>query len=236
MESVEAFFSHSIVWGIITLLLAAAAFSGRLSMTAANVCVVAAWLTGIFGIYRVLAVFNWAYVPHLLFTLFLASIWGFALYAFSLWLVVLPSPLVNISPEAQRQKDEDIGPLTQLQEPIRIPPASTPQPQPQQVNNTEDELADFIELGTAIQKRFIETNDTNQIVSEKTEWQRKIEEYLEKNLGRSYAIQFRNAQGSAWMGMPAGRSVAGGTVWQEINGKKNMLVTFISELRNRSRQ
>lgn len=96
-------------------------------------------------------------------------------------------------------------------------------------------LAEFIDEATAIQNRFIATNDAKRQLDEGNEWATRVSKYLAENLDVSYASQFRNAHGSAWMGMPNGRSVEGGGYWQTIEGKKNCLNEFIGELR-RSKQ
>ena len=101
-------------------------------MTAANVCLVAAWLTGIFGIYRALVVLKWTLVLHSLSTLFLASIWGFVLYTFSLWLVVpsqLPPPPLSTT---SKQPIERTPTAAEIAEEVakKLPSASKPKSQP----------------------------------------------------------------------------------------------------------
>lgn len=49
---IDGFLGSPITWGVIGLILAAIAFSGRLSVYGANITLGAAWLVGCYGIYR----------------------------------------------------------------------------------------------------------------------------------------------------------------------------------------
>lgn len=96
-----------------------------------------------------------------------------------------------------------------------------------------DQLATFVQEGSDIQGRFLAKDDAAAELRDGDEWATRIYAYLKDRLGVSYGLQFKNATGSAWMGMPTGRSVEGGGYWQNIEGKKVCLNGFIAELRTR---
>jgi hypothetical protein len=93
------------------------------------------------------------------------------------------------------------------------------------------QLAIFVDEGSQIQATFIGTDDAKKELEEGNEWATRANRYLLAHLGASYSIQFRNCDGSAWMGMPSNHSVEGGGYWQNIEGKKNCLNEFIHDLR-----
>ena len=94
-----------------------------------------------------------------------------------------------------------------------------------------DEMSDFLDEASLIQQGFIQTNDVDAITARRQSWADRVQAYLEQNLGHSYAITFKNASGSAWMGCPVGRSVAGCVYWQELEGKKKKLDEIVTEVR-----
>jgi hypothetical protein len=113
-------------------------------------------------------------------------------------------------------------------------PTAVLQPPKERAHSGTDPIADlarFIDEADKIQQRFLETNDAKAELKESDEWANRVYEYLQRSLDNSYAIQFRNAHGTAWMGMPVNHSVEGGGYWQNIEGKKNCLNEFVGELR-----
>lgn len=101
------------------------------------------------------------------------------------------------------------------------------------INGVVSDLANFIQEGSDIQARFLSSNDAEKELAEGNDWATRVNTYLLQHLDSSYALQFRNASGNAWMGMPANHSIEGGGYWQNIEGKKNCLTDFIKELRTR---
>lgn len=95
------------------------------------------------------------------------------------------------------------------------------------------ELTRLLDQGTAAQNRFIATNDTEELKRLHAEWLATTGTFLEKKLGASYAMQFINAHGNAFMGCPEGRRVDGCGYWQDVQGKKDMLIQIVSEVRRR---
>jgi hypothetical protein len=101
----------------------------------------------------------------------------------------------------------------------------------QQKNEVINQIALLMNEGDSINQTFLDKGDTELIKQQYKSWADMTYAYLYKNLGISYAVQFKNAHGNAWMGMPSGRSVEGGGYLQEIKGKNLTLNDFISELR-----
>jgi hypothetical protein len=128
----------------------------------------------------------------------------------------------NQTPSSARNK----SPQASLQ-----PKSNASQPPTETRSNAAviDKLSDFIEQGRSIQSKFIETNDPNLITNQHAKWNNEVDSYLEKNLGRSYAVQFRSVQGGAER--PINRNFVGGGVWALVKAKVAVLSGFISELR-----
>lgn len=83
-EIIGAMFDSQLFWGVVTLILAAFAFSGKLSMSASNVLLVLAWIGGCFGIYRSPVLHDWYLTAGA--CLFLGSILAFT----ASWIQPLP--------------------------------------------------------------------------------------------------------------------------------------------------
>jgi len=115
--------------------------------------------------------------------------------------------------------------------------SSSAPPQARPMTNTNhllDQLADFIEEGANIRKTFIDTDDADLISKQASDWDNRVQLSLEQHLGKSYAVQFRNAQANAWMGMPSDHNLRGGTVWQLVGAKMAVLSAIIDQLRSSS--
>lgn len=158
-----------------------------------------------------------------------------------------PAPKTEISkPEAPKQppsKNREVSPeppTPKTESPKTAPPANQeaakpiPAPEVPSTKSIVGRLAIFIDEGSQIQTQFIASNDAKAELEESNEWVARVQKYLIENLDHSYAIQFRNCAGNAWMGMPVNHSVVGGGYWQNIEGKKNCLNEFIRDLRPRS--
>ena len=101
----------------------------------------------------------------------------------------------------------------------------------QQKNEFINQIALLLNEGDSIRQTFLDIGDTELIKQQYIMWSERTYAYLSKNLGNSYAVQFKNAHGNAGTGMPSGRSIEGGGYWQEIQGKNLALNDFIGELR-----
>ncbi len=95
-----------------------------------------------------------------------------------------------------------------------------------------NQIARLADRGTAIQTAWMKANDTAAFIAEYEKWTKDADTLL-NSVGTSYAVQFRNARGSAMMGCPADHSIKGCGYWQDINGKNATLISFITELRQR---
>jgi hypothetical protein len=95
-----------------------------------------------------------------------------------------------------------------------------------------DQLAVFLEEGRKIQT--IIPSRSSQSIDDKEHWERRVQDYLSKNLDKSYVSRFQNPshQGTLYPpGMGAlGVKTAG--LWVDIGAKMAMLNDFISELRD----
>ena len=85
--------------------------------------------------------------------------------------------------------------------------------------------------GDTIKQTFLETDDVDVIKRQYADWAQRTYNFLNLNLGISYALQFKNAHGSAWMGMPLNHKIEGGNYTVEIQGKSLLLNEIINELR-----
>lgn len=85
MDRIVAILESQILWGIVTLILAASAFSGKLSMSASRTLLVIAWLLTSISIFRLIQVSPW--VLRGLLTMFVVSIVGFGFYYLDQWLL-----------------------------------------------------------------------------------------------------------------------------------------------------
>jgi len=74
IDKLQMFFSHSITWGVITFVLAAIAFSGKLSLTLSNVLLVIAGIVGCVGIFRIEINFHSGIIFCLLLAIFLTAV------------------------------------------------------------------------------------------------------------------------------------------------------------------
>jgi hypothetical protein len=110
---------------------------------------------------------------------------------------------------------------------------ATPSPNKngERTNFIGSRLADFLDQGSIIQKRWLATNDDKIIVDGEAKWLQDVQTFLEKNLGKPAATQFRYTRGNPLMGSPAGYSMEGGGHWQDIEGKKEFLSSLITQLR-----
>jgi hypothetical protein len=89
-------------------------------------------------------------------------------------------------------------------------------------------LAEFVQEGSAIQSDFIQTNDASAIGQRYKEWEPKVENFLNNNLGVTYTVQFSSVHGGA--SMPGGHSAVGGGIWAEIKEKLIALNSIIRDL------
>jgi hypothetical protein len=142
-----------------------------------------------------------------------------------------PAPKTEVSPEPPAPKTESSKTAPPANQEAAKP---IPAPEVPSTKNLVGQLAIFIDEGSQIQTRFIASNDPQAELEEANEWVARVQKYLVENLDTSYAIQFRNSAGNAWMGMPVNHSVVGGGYWQNIEGKKNCLNEFIRDLRPHS--
>jgi hypothetical protein len=96
-----------------------------------------------------------------------------------------------------------------------------------------DQIVHFADRGSEIQSAWLKSNDTETLKKDFDKWATEITKALDSGVDRSYAAQFRNAHGSAFMGCPTGHSVDGCGYWQEVTGKNTMLMNAVTELRQR---
>jgi hypothetical protein len=141
----------------------------------------------------------------------------------------------TISQQAQRIKTlESAPPKTIVRtEKIPVPVASSGSAQPPVSPDVIAELGRLLSHGTAAQNKFIATNDVKEFRQLRGEWITEVNAFLARKVGDAYAISFRNAHGNAFMGCPTNHSVDGCGDWQDIEGKKDMLMQILSELRRR---
>ena len=90
-------------------------------------------------------------------------------------------------------------------------------------------LAELVQGGSAIQSHFIQTDDAATIQNRYQEWDSMVEKFLSENLGVTFLVEFTTAHGDGVM--PSNHSVAGGSIWAEIQAKNASLTTIIQELR-----
>lgn len=96
---------------------------------------------------------------------------------------------------------------------------------------TIDGIAQLADRGTRIQEAFVRTDDTAAMKIDYEKWLVDAVSLLTSQAGTSYAVQFKNAHGSAMMGCPVGHPISGCGYWQEIQAKRTVLMDFITELR-----
>ncbi len=94
-------------------------------------------------------------------------------------------------------------------------------------------IAGLADRGAKIQADFIKTNDVETLKKKRLEWATDAITFLNAQVDPSYAIQFNNAHGSAMMGCPVNRSADGCGYWQDIQGKKEALMSALTEMRQR---
>jgi hypothetical protein len=94
-----------------------------------------------------------------------------------------------------------------------------------------NQIAQFVDRANALTQSWMSSDDTEKYKTDVIKWANEVYNYLNLNLGQSYAIQFKNAHGNAFMGSPSGHSVEGGGISQEIHGKNDFLSGIIDELR-----
>jgi len=92
-----------------------------------------------------------------------------------------------------------------------------------------DAIATLIDEAEAIQLTFITTDNAELIRDQYADWFARTNKLLIEKLGASYGTTFRSAPGV--MNIPMNHSVAGGGIWQAIEGKKIALNGIISDLR-----
>jgi NAD-specific glutamate dehydrogenase len=92
-----------------------------------------------------------------------------------------------------------------------------------------NQLGVFLDEGKRIQGD-IEYSDVAAI-QEKTAWERRVEDYLAKELDSSYAARFRNPV-RVPVTYPEAMSMKVAVPWTDVTERIGMLSTFISELRD----
>ena len=90
-------------------------------------------------------------------------------------------------------------------------------------------LAVFLQEGQKIQNGIHYYNPA--LLQEKPDWERRVAEYLSKNLDESYAVRFRNPSHQV-SSYPAGINTDMMGPWGEVTARMAMLNDFISELRD----
>jgi hypothetical protein len=91
-------------------------------------------------------------------------------------------------------------------------------------------LAEFVNEGSAMQSAFVATYNEAAIQQGYSEWERKVEKFINDNLGITYTVQFTSADAGAML--PFSHHRAGGEVWGLIRGKDAVLNSIIQELRH----
>ena len=103
-----------------------------------------------------------------------------------------------------------------------------------QSKDVVEKISNFIQLASIIQSDFISVGDVQKIRSNYRFWVSQVSDYFKHNKLDSEAIIFEATRGNAMMGMPHGRNVEGGAIWQTIEGKKQYLMEFLSQLNKKS--
>lgn len=93
-------------------------------------------------------------------------------------------------------------------------------------------IGGLADRGNAIQKEWLRTDDDPTFARSYDQWVSDSLAVLNE-LNGAYAIQFRNAHGSSFMGCPAAHSIKGCGYWQEIAGKTEALMDIITDLQKR---
>lgn len=91
------------------------------------------------------------------------------------------------------------------------------------------QLAQFLKEGREIQNGLHYSNIDS--LRQKQEWEKRVEEYLEKNLDRSYAVRFQNP-GHPVTAYPDGINAKMTGPWADTGARMTMLNSFMSELRD----
>jgi len=91
------------------------------------------------------------------------------------------------------------------------------------------QLAQFLKEGREIQNG-LHYSDIDSL-RQKQEWEKRVEEFLEKNLDGSYAVRFQNPTHQL-TSSPAGISLKMIDPWRDTGAKMAMLNDFMSELRD----
>jgi hypothetical protein len=89
----------------------------------------------------------------------------------------------------------------------------------------------FITEGISIQQYWLSSDDLTGTKAKWLKWRDETYKSLQE-IGPSYAVQFAQAHGNAFMGCPAGRNAEGCTYWQDIEGKNDALSSILGELRH----
>ena len=92
-----------------------------------------------------------------------------------------------------------------------------------------NQLGVFLDEGKRLQERIEYSNLS--ALHEKSEWERRVEEYLAKELDSSYVARFRNPV-RVPVTYPEAMSMKMAVPWTDVNERIGMLSTFISELRD----
>lgn len=147
----------------------------------------------------------------------------------------LQTQSATISQQAQRIKALESAPPKTIFRTgkIPVPVAPSGSDQPPVSPEVIAELGRLLNQGTVAQNKFIATNDVKELRQLRGEWITAVNAFLTRKVGDAYAISFRNAHGNAMMGCPTNHSVDGCGDWQDIEGKRDMLMQILSELRRR---
>jgi hypothetical protein len=96
-------------------------------------------------------------------------------------------------------------------------------------NAIKAHLAQFLKEGGEIQNGLLYSNIDS--LRQKEEWEKRVEEYLEKNLDGSYSVRFQNP-GHPVTEYPEGINSKMMGPWANTGARMTMLNSFIAELRD----
>jgi hypothetical protein len=138
--------------------------------------------------------------------------------------IVVPDPSLETKAALESQQRQ----ITELKEHLARRHAEDAE-EAQKKKTIKNRLAQFLNEAMSIQ-HGIEYNDPNAI-REKDAWEKRVEEYLRKDLDESYAVRFRNPSHQV-SSYPLGINPQMLVPWGQITARMAMLNDFMSELRD----